>query len=89
MKMLPMTLSMEELNGNEKYNYLDQDLPAKTYKPGTIRSGDLMLYGSDCLVLFYQTFRSGYSYTKIGRILKPQGLEKVLGDGNVQITIFR
>ena len=84
-----MTLSMEELNGNEKYKYLDQDLPTKTYKPGTIHAGDLMLYGSDCLVLFYQTFKSGYSYTKIGRILNPQGLEKGLGDGNVKITISK
>ena len=84
-----MTLSMEELNGNEKFKYLDQDLPTKTYKPGTIHAGDLMLYGSDCLVLFYQTFQSGYSYTKIGRILKPQGLKKVLGDGNVKITISK
>ena len=88
-KMLPMTLSMEELNGNEKYKYLERDLPTKTYQPGTIRSGDLMLYGSDCLVLFYQTFKSGYSYTKIGRILKPQGLEKILGEGNIKITISK
>ena len=87
MKMLPMTLSMEELNGNEKFKYLDQDLPTKTYKPGTIHAGDLMLYGSDCLVLFYQTFQSGYSYTKIGKILKPQGLEKALGEGEIKITI--
>ena len=89
MKMLPMTLSMEELNGNEKYKYLDQNLPTKTYKPGTIHSGDLMLYGADCLVLVYETFRSGYSYTKIVRSLKPQGLEEVLGDGNVKITISK
>ena len=88
-KMLPMTLSMEELNGNEKYHYLDQDLPTKTYKPGTIHTGDLMLYGSDCLVLFYQTFKSEYSYTKIGKIQKPQGLEKALGGGDVKITISK
>ena len=89
MKMLPMALSMEELNGNEKYKYLDQDLPTKTYKPGTIHAGDLMLYESDCLVLFYQTFQSDYSYTKIGRILKPQGLKKALGSGNVKITLSK
>ena len=89
LKMLPMTLSMEELNGNEKYKYLDQDLPIKTYKPGTIHAGDLMLYGSDCLVLFYQSFKSGYSYTKIGSILKPQGLEKALRDKNVKISFSK
>ena len=87
--LLPMELHMTELNGNEKYKYLDQNLPTKTYKPGTIHSGDLMLYGSDCLVLFYETFRSGYSYTKIGRILKPQGLKKALGGRNIKITISK
>lgn len=87
LKMLPLTISMEELNGNEKYKYLDQNLPANAYKPGTIQTGDLMLYGSDCLVLFYQTFKSGYSYTRIGKILKPQGLEKALGESNIKITI--
>lgn len=89
LKMLPVTLSMEELNGNEKYKYLDRDLPTNTYKPGTIQTGDLMLYGSDCLVLFYQTFKSGYSYTRIGKILKPQGLEKALGEGDVKITFSK
>ena len=87
LEMLPMTISMEELNGNEKYYYMDEDLPTKSYKPGTIHSGDLMLFGSDCLVLFYQTFKSGYSYTKIGSIPEPQGLEKALGKGNAKITI--
>ena len=43
--------------------------------------------GSECLVLFYQTFKSGYSYTRIGKILKPQGLEKALGEGEIKITI--
>ena len=76
---------------NHFWDYMNTEvLPqvrTKTYKPGTIHSGDLMLYGSDCLVLFYQTFQSGYSYTKIGKILKPQGLEKALGEGEIKITI--
>ena len=76
---------------NHFWDYMNTEvLPqvrTKTYKPGTIHAGDLMLYGSDCLVLFYQTFQSGYSYTKIGKILKPQGLEKALGEGEIKITI--
>lgn len=27
-----------------------------------------MLFGSDCLVVFYQSFDTSYSYTKIGHI---------------------
>ena len=49
---LPLTLSMTELNGNEKYANLDQALPTAAIQPGEIHTGDLMLYGADCLVLF-------------------------------------
>lgn len=27
-----------------------------------------MIYGNDCLVIFYKSFTSSYSYTKIGHI---------------------
>ena len=35
---LPMTLEMSELNGNEKYFYLDETLPAAAERPGTIEA---------------------------------------------------
>lgn len=82
---LPLTLDMSELNGNEKYFYLDGSLPTASYRPGTIQTGDLMLYGSSCVVLFYQTFTSGYSYTRLGRVTNPEGLAAALGSGNVRI----
>ncbi len=84
--LLPMTITMNEMNGNEKYHYLSDDLPTDSYRPGTIRKGDLMLYGSSCLVLFYKTFPSSYSYTRLGRLDDPSGLASALGDGNVTVT---
>ena len=48
---------MSELNGNEKHADLPKPLPANAGRPGTIRNGDLMLYGADTLVVFYLTFR--------------------------------
>ena len=84
--MLPLTLDMNELNGNEKYHYLSENLPTDSHRPGTIRSGDLMLYGSNCIVLFYETFQSAYSYTPIGRLDNPSGLAAALGGGNVNVT---
>ena len=84
-QLLPMTLSMNELNGNEKYHNLASYLPTDTYQPGTIQAGDLMLYGNNCVVLFYKTFSSGYSYTRIGRIDNPAGLAEALGSGNVSV----
>lgn len=41
--LLPLALNMNELNGNEKYYYLDSSLPTSSYRPGTINAGDIML----------------------------------------------
>ena len=84
--LLPLTLDMSEMNGNEKYHYLDESLPTESYRPGTIQTGDLMLYGSSCVVLFYETFSSGYSYTRLGRIDNPEGLAAAVGRGNVTVS---
>ncbi|OUO59335.1 hypothetical protein B5F74_08880 [Collinsella sp. An271] len=83
---LPLSISMSELNGNEKYCYLDEGLPTSSSRPGTIQAGDIMLFGSDCLVLFYETFSSGYSYTQIGRIDDPTGLAQAVGSGSVTVA---
>lgn len=66
--ILPQELNMNELNGNEKYVYLDNKLPASPYNPKRINAGDVMLYGNNCLVIFYKSFDTSYSYTKIGHI---------------------
>ena len=67
-KLLPLNITMAELNGNEKYIYLDNNLPTDSYKPKNINKGDVMLYGNNCLVIFYESFETPYSYTKIGHI---------------------
>ena len=66
--MLPLELNMNELNGNEKYVYLDRKLPVNPSNINKINAGDVMIYGNDCLVIFYKSFTSSYSYTKIGHI---------------------
>ncbi len=84
--LLPMTVSMVELNGNEKYADLSPSLPTAASNRGNIQNGDLMLYGSSTLVLFYKTFSTSYSYTKLGRIDDVTGLVAALGAGNVTVT---
>ena len=87
--LLPMTLNMDELNGNEKYYYLSSNLPTDSYKPGTIQEGDILLYGNNCVVLFYKTFNSSYSYTRIGRLTDTNGLQAALGSGDVAVSFVQ
>ncbi len=84
--MLPLSLDMQELNGNEKYIYLNQTLPSSAQSVRQIQAGDLMLFGSSCLVLFYESFSTSYSYTPIGRLDAPDGLAQALGHGNVTVS---
>lgn len=85
-EMLPLTINMSELNGNEKYYDFLNSFPTNSSNPGTIKNGDLMLYGSKTLVLFYQSFSTSYSYTKLGTIDNVTGLEAALGSGNATVT---
>ena len=82
---LPLVLPMTDLNANEKKFDLPDALPSHPCRPGTIRNGDLMLYGANTVVLFYLTFDSPYAYTRLGRVDDPNGLAQVLGKGSVQI----
>jgi hypothetical protein len=84
--MLPLTMKMTELNGNEKYFDLLNSLPTNSYNPQTIKNGDLILYGSKTIVLFYKTFSTPYSYSKLGSLDDVAGLTTALGSGNVTVT---
>lgn len=86
--MLPLTLNMSELNGNEKYFYLDSELTAAGEKVGSIKKGELMLYGGSCVVLFYESFSTPYSYTRLGYIDDPAGLENTVGPGSVTVEFY-
>lgn len=85
--MLPLTMNMTELNGNEKYFDLASSLPTNASNPGQINAGDLLLYGSKTLVLFYEAFSTSYSYTRLGKINDPTGLAQAVGSGNAVVTI--
>ena len=84
--LLPMTTQMTELNGNEKYFGLSVILPTNASNPGTIQTGDLMVYGQNTLVLFYKSFSTSYSYTRLGHINDTAWLAAAVGSGDVTVT---
>ncbi len=84
--MFPMTLHMSDLHANEKYNYLSSSLTTNSNTPGRINAGDIKLFGNDCLVVFYDSFSTSYSYTDLGRVDDVEGFISELGRGDVTIT---
>ena len=85
LNILPLSITMEELNGNEKYIYLDNKFSTDSSVPEIINKGDVMLYGNNCLVIFYKTFTTSYSYTKIGHINNLEDLD----NDNIMVTITK
>lgn len=86
LNLLPLTLDMRDVNGNEKYAVLNQTFTNDDEKAGTIHAGDLKLWSGDGLVLFYDDFPSSYQYTDLGTMSDSQGLAEAFGAGDVTIT---
>lgn len=76
---------MSELNGNEKYADLPTTMPTAARNPGPIVAGDLMLYGSRTLVMWYEDYSTSYTYTRIGLIEDAGGLAAAVGQGGVAV----
>lgn len=86
-EQLPITIQMGEMNGNEKYYFMKNALPTNSQNLGQIKAGDIMLYGSDCLVLFYKSFSTSYSYTSLGYIQEAEEFSQAVGGGSVTVTL--
>lgn len=89
-KKLPLTVSMSKLHDNEYYVYLGEPLTKTSYTPKRINLGDLMLYGNDCVVIFYKSFDNpGYSYSDIGKIENAERLAEALNSGAKSVTFSK
>lgn len=87
--LLPLELEMRDVNGNEEFAALADPLPSHASAPGRIEAGDLMLYGDDGVVLFYESFDSPYSYTRLGRVDDPSALAALADAASVHATFER
>lgn len=85
LSLLPLDINMNEMGGYEKYYYLSQSLPGSPSNVVTTKEGDLMIWSGSCLVLFYTTRSTSYSYIRLGRIDNTAGLRQALGSGNVYV----
>ena len=89
LELLPINSTMTEMNNNEKYMTLSKKLTTNPTVPTRIQKGDLMLYGDDTLVLFYEDFETTYSYTKIGHITNNETLKEIVSTGDINISISK
>lgn len=78
-----LTIDMSDYGGFEKVGSLGQKLPASNCQTST-SSGDIVLYQSNQIVVFYGS--NSWSYTRLGRVDDLDGWEKALGSGDVSIT---
>ncbi len=66
--LTPLTIEMEDLNGIQKYYYLNTSLEGKAMEFDNIKKGDIMLNNSNSLIIFYKDTTSKEKYIKIGHI---------------------
>lgn len=88
LERLPLKIKVKELNRNEKYGIISKKIPSDRSYSGNIEVGDLMLYGDDCIVLFYKRFYTPYSYTKLGRVVEKDRLQKNISEADHNLEII-
>ncbi|MCR5207491.1 MAG: hypothetical protein K6C14_03335 [Eubacterium sp.] len=75
-----LTVELSDYSGFEKVGRLGHTLSAND-KQTTTHAGDLVLYQSNQLVMFYGS--NSWSYTRLGSIDDLSGWEEALGSGNI------
>ena len=80
-----LSIQMSMYGGFEQVGSIGQNL-TRNDKQTTTEPGDIVLYSGNQLVVFYGS--NSWSYTRLGKInLSDEELEKLLGNGDVTITL--
>ena len=81
-----LTIQTSMYGGFEQVGFIGQRLPSQDAQT-TTSSGDIVLYSSNQLVVFYGS--NSWAYTRLGRITDktPEEMKAILGNGDVTITL--
>ena len=79
-QMLPMTITLDDYGGFEKVGSLGKSLTTSNSQT-TTAAGDIVLYNSSNIVMFYGS--NSWSYTRLGKIDDLTGWTDALGHGSV------
>lgn len=82
----PLAIDMSMYGGFEQVGAIGQRLPSSDAQTKT-KAGDIVLYQSDQLVVFYGA--NSWAYTRLGHVTDQDaaGMAALLGNGDVTITI--
>jgi hypothetical protein len=82
----PLTINMSDYGSMEKVGDLGTSLPRNDEQIST-EPGDLILYQGNSLVIYYAP--NSWSFTRLGKIdgITKDELMKILGNGNVTVTL--
>ncbi len=83
MEEVPVVIEMSDYSGFEKVGSLGTSLPTDNSQT-TTQVGDIVLYNSNQIVIFYGS--NSWSYTRLGHIDDLTGWEEALGSGDVTVT---
>jgi hypothetical protein len=75
---------MSYIYNNEKYYHFSETFPTNQEQVENIKIGDIFLYRSNYLVIFYDNFKTSYSYTKLGQVNDISGFKEALGKRTIE-----
>ena len=81
----PLTIQMSMYGGFEQVGRIGQDIVSED-KQTTTEAGDIVLYSSDQIVIFYGS--NSWAYTRLGHVdLTKEEMTKLLGNGDVELIL--
>ena len=68
LNILPISLTMNDSDGNRKYSYMYSGLTTSSSKTKNFQAGDIALSGTSTIVVFYKSTNSSGKFIKLGHI---------------------